>query len=61
MKKTITDKNNGLDYTLVGDVYLPNLISPKRIMRLVTGDSSTLIISSTTARSFTILFWQAAS
>ena len=27
MKKTITDKNNGLDYTLVGKVYLPNLIS----------------------------------
>ncbi len=27
MKKTITDKNNGLDYTLVGEVYLPNLIS----------------------------------
>ena len=27
MKKTITDKNNGLDYTLVGDVYLPNLVS----------------------------------
>lgn len=27
MKKTITDTNNGLDYTLVGEVYLPNLIS----------------------------------
>ena len=29
MKKTefISDKNNGLDYTLVGEVYLPNLIS----------------------------------
>lgn len=27
MKKIITDKNNGLDYTLVGDVYLPNLVS----------------------------------
>jgi len=27
MKKTITDKTNGLDYTLVGEVYLPNLIS----------------------------------
>ena len=27
MNKTITDKNNGLDYTLVGEVYLPNLIS----------------------------------
>ena len=27
MKKYITDENNGLDYTLVGDVYLPNLIS----------------------------------
>ncbi len=27
MKKTITDKNNGLDYTLVGEVYLPNLVS----------------------------------
>ena len=27
MKKHITDEKNGLDYTLVGDVYLPNLIS----------------------------------
>ena len=29
MKKTefISDKNNGLDYTRVGEVYLPNLIS----------------------------------
>ena len=27
MKKHITDEKNGLDYTLVGDVYLPNLVS----------------------------------
>ena len=27
MNKTLSDKNNGLDYTLVGEVYLPNLIS----------------------------------
>ena len=27
MKEFLSDKNNGLDYTLVGDVYLPNLIS----------------------------------
>ena len=27
MKKHITDEKNRLDYTLVGDVYLPNLIS----------------------------------
>ena len=27
MKKYITDGKNGLDYTLVGNVYLPNLIS----------------------------------
>ena len=27
MKKHITDEKNGLDYTLVGDVYFPNLIS----------------------------------
>ena len=27
MNKTFSDKNNGLDYTLVGEVYLPNLIS----------------------------------
>ena len=27
MKKYITDEKNGLDYTLVGEVYLPNLIS----------------------------------
>ena len=27
MKKNITDEKNGLDYTLVGDVYMPNLVS----------------------------------
>ena len=27
MKKYITDKKNGLDYTLVNGVYLPNIIS----------------------------------
>lgn len=27
MKKYITDEKNGLDYTLVGNVYLPNLVS----------------------------------
>ena len=27
MNKTFSDKINGLDYTLVGEVYLPNLIS----------------------------------
>ena len=27
MKKYITDEKNGLDYTLIGNVYLPNLIS----------------------------------
>ena len=27
MKKYITDEKNGLDYTLVNEVYLPNLIS----------------------------------
>ena len=27
MKKNITDEKNGLDYTLINDVYLPNLIS----------------------------------
>ena len=27
MYKTFSDKSNGLDYTLVGEVYLPNLIS----------------------------------
>ena len=27
MKKHITDEKNGLDYTLVNGVYLPNLIS----------------------------------
>ena len=27
MKKYITDEKNGINYTLVGDVYLPNLIS----------------------------------
>ena len=27
MKKNYTDEKTGIDYTLVGDVYLPNLIS----------------------------------
>lgn len=27
MKKYITDKNTGIDYTLVGEVYIPNLVS----------------------------------
>ena len=27
MKKYITDEKNGISYTLVGDVYLPNLIA----------------------------------
>lgn len=27
MKKNITDEKTGIDYTLVGDVYLPNLVS----------------------------------
>lgn len=27
MNKIFSDKNNGIDYTLVGEVYLPNLIS----------------------------------
>jgi hypothetical protein len=26
MKRYITDENTGIDYTLVGDVYIPNLI-----------------------------------
>lgn len=27
MKKYITDENTGIKYTLVGDVYIPNLVS----------------------------------
>ena len=27
MKKYITDKITGISYTLVGDVYIPNLVS----------------------------------
>lgn len=27
MKKHITDENTGISYTLVGDVYIPNLVS----------------------------------
>lgn len=30
MNKIFSDKNNGIDYTLVGDVYLPNLISTEK-------------------------------
>lgn len=29
MKPTYTDKNTGISYTLVGDVYLPNLVLPR--------------------------------
>ena len=28
MKHSYTDKNTGISYTLVGDVYLPNLVMP---------------------------------
>ena len=28
MKHYYTDKNTGISYTLVGDVYLPNLVLP---------------------------------
>ena len=28
MKQTIHNKSNGIDYTLAGNVYLPNLVSP---------------------------------
>ena len=28
MKQTIHNKSNGIDYTRVGDVYLPNLVLP---------------------------------
>ena len=34
MNKTFSDKNNGLDYTLVGEVYLPNLISTETIYKI---------------------------
>ena len=44
MKKTITDKNNGLDYTLVGEVYL---------IKSECGDKGTFVISNSTARRFT--------
>ena len=27
MKKYITDENTGISYTLIGDVYIPNLVS----------------------------------
>jgi hypothetical protein len=43
MKKYITDEKNGLNYTLVNDVYLPNLISPEKTMKSVIGDDGTLI------------------
>ena len=29
MKPTYTDKNTGISYTLVGEVYLPNLVLPR--------------------------------
>ena len=28
MKKSYTDENTGISYTLVGDIYLPNLLLP---------------------------------
>lgn len=30
MKQTIHNENTGIDYTLVGEVYLPNLVLPQR-------------------------------
>ena len=36
MKKYITDEKNGLDYTLVNGVYLPNLISTETNYRIGT-------------------------
>ncbi len=36
MKKYITDEKNGLDYTLVNGVYLPNLISTEKSYEIGT-------------------------
>ena len=36
MKKYITDEKNGLDYTLVNGVYLPNLISTETHYKIGT-------------------------
>ncbi len=30
MKQSYTNENTGIDYTLVGEVYLPNLVLPQR-------------------------------
>ena len=34
MKKCITDEKNGLDYTLVNGVYLPNVMCPVRLVQV---------------------------
>lgn len=34
LKKEITDKKTGINYTLVGDYYLPNLVLPKEDKKL---------------------------
>ena len=44
MKKYITDEKNGLDYTLVNGVFLPNLVSTETPMKSVIGDKDTLTI-----------------
>ena len=37
MKKYITDENTGINYTLVGDVYIPILYQPILIMKSAIG------------------------
>ena len=37
-RKIIHDDNNGLDYVLVGDYYIPMLALPEELDRLVTGE-----------------------
>ncbi len=50
MNKTFSDNNNGIDYTLVGEVYLPNLISTETNYEIGVWGNGILNISKAIAR-----------
>ena len=54
MKQTIHNENTGIDYTLVGEVYLPNLMLPHSDYELGTWGNIILNTSKHTASHFTL-------
>ena len=53
MKPTYTDKNTGISYTLVGNIYLPNLVLPHCDYSIGLWGSVTLNTSKPTEKDFT--------